>query len=267
MSAWVAHLKTSPRTEATPEAVVLAPTAAQPQATAGSLSLTETWLEKHDRRLKEWAEEQRELQDSWAEKGKERQKEHEDWFKEFLADGEAQHQQRLAGMARVSTAAPVADPEPLPDIQPHEGRNPDGRPSGGLPAELELAGQSGEADGALTAVEPRRAPDAPETLDTGPVEPSNITPTPGQRGRKRGVNKIDDEQSLNCMLDLLASGSATSIRDAASRVANSMRPNHSKAADNNRLRSKFSTLFGGQPPNGKTWVHVQARIQNRPDLK
>ena len=134
MSAWVAHLKTSPRTEATPEAVVLATTAAQPQATAGSLSLTETWLEKHDRRLKEWAEEQRELQDSWAEKGKERQKEHEDWFKEFLADGEAQHQQRLAGMARVSTAAPVADPEPLPDIQPHEGRNPDGRPSGGLPA-------------------------------------------------------------------------------------------------------------------------------------
>lgn len=111
---------------------------------------------------------------------------------------------------------------------------------------------------------PRSAAAALPALPT-PVAPAatpaSDAPTQTQRGggkggRRPGSGAIDDSQWLARMLELLATGTATSVNAASKMVAHDA-IGASENTKRLRLGRKFSYKYGVQPPPGKTWQDVQ----------
>jgi hypothetical protein len=78
----------------------------------------------------------------------------------------------------------------------------------------------------------------------------------GRRGRKAGSGGIDDESKLREMLGFLAAKKATSVYNAARKVAAQHFAEQNRPAAIARLRRKYSALWGTVPPEGKTWADV-----------
>lgn len=82
-------------------------------------------------------------------------------------------------------------------------------------------------------------------------------PPPGRRGRKRGSGSIKDEEQLSAMLHLLRAGEASTVLEAARKVAaDDIRQAQSSSALVDRLRKKFAKLYGTSPPTGQTWSDI-----------
>jgi hypothetical protein len=82
----------------------------------------------------------------------------------------------------------------------------------------------------------------------------------GRRGCKAGSGEIDDEPKLQEMLGLLAAEKATSVYNAARKVAALHFAEQNRPAATDRLRRKFRLRWGTEPPEGKTWADVLHQV-------
>jgi hypothetical protein len=105
---------------------------------------------------------------------------------------------------------------------------------------------------------------APDELKNGPSQDPRghadaiLKRAKGRVGRKKGSGAIDDTPQLLTMLELLATGRAASVHNAARQAAELIpRTSQSPAADIGRLRRKFAKAYGTEPPEGGTWSMLQ----------
>jgi hypothetical protein len=83
-----------------------------------------------------------------------------------------------------------------------------------------------------------------------------------RRGRRKGSGEIDDTAALTEMLQLLATGDANSVWDAAGKVAGST-DGHAFEAIRRRFSSKFRRQHGStDPPQGKSWSDIERELKS-----
>ena len=103
----------------------------------------------------------------------------------------------------------------------------------------------------------------PQSEIPAPPLPEGVAPKKGRRGRKPGSGSIDDDQALREMLRLLSNNEAASAHSAARAVVAvgvAYRTTSDESAVG-RLRTKFATRFGTEPPPGKTWGDVEDELK------
>jgi hypothetical protein len=126
----------------------------------------------------------------------------------------------------------------------------------------ELSGSEDGASGPSLSVVARNTDAIPSRPARGNPDPDFKRANQRRAGRKKGSGAIDDTPRLRTMLELLATGQATSVHNAARQVAESMpRTSQSQTVEITRFRSKFSKAYGTQPPEGKAWADVAAELK------
>jgi hypothetical protein len=118
----------------------------------------------------------------------------------------------------------------------------------------ERRGDGGEVIQKLLAE--RRQPAAPvERAERATAERKQVQKSRGIGGRRKGSGALDDTAPIAKMLQLLACQKATSVWDAATKVAKST-PGHAFEATRKRIYRKFRGRYGTDPSPTKTWKDI-----------
>jgi hypothetical protein len=124
----------------------------------------------------------------------------------------------------------------------------------------ERRGDGGEVIQKLLAE--RRQPAATvEPAEQATAERKLVKKSRGRGGRRVNSGARDDAAPIAKMLQLLASEKATSVWDAATKVAKSMQ-GHALEANTRRIYRKFRERYGTDPPPGKIWSDIEHELNS-----